>query len=143
MAEIPSPVTQALRVRDPQYREIYTNSSQTQLGPFDISILFQKNTEIMPGQPGQIDLVLVSMSPQHFKGFVKSITETLSAYETVFGSLTIPDENTAPLKSAAEIVKLIETAKAQAKSTISPSSFEPPQPSTQSRGASRKREPKP
>ena len=131
MVEIPTPVPQpapqGIRARDPQYRELYSNASQTQIGPFDLTILFQKNSEIFPGAMGQTDLVSVTLSPQHFKGLVRSLNETLSAFETLFGALTISDADTAPLKNATEIVELVKSMKEKA--IANPSLSAPQQPS--------------
>ena len=63
--------------------------------------------EIMPGQVGLLDLVSVSMSPQHFKAFVNSMIVTLDSYEQVYGKLQIPDAETVPLRSTEEITNLI------------------------------------
>jgi hypothetical protein len=143
MTEDTIPPGHVVRGRDPQFREIYSNSSQTHLTPYDITLLFQKNSEIVPGKMGSTDLVSVALSPQHFKAFVKSITETLAAYEATFGKLTISEADTAPLRNAAEIQTVLETARdnarVMARASISPSSTEPPPPGKQSRSAARKK----
>src|SRR5277367_5885224 len=110
MSEIPQPAA-PVRARDPQFREVYSNASLTSLSPFDISVLFQKNTEIAPGQYGPVDMVSVTFSPQHFKAVVRSLAETLAAYELSFGELKIPDEDTRPSKSTSEIVALVQANK--------------------------------
>ena len=134
-------LTQAIRIRDPQYREIYTNSSINGLGPFDIYIIFQKTTEIAPSQIGIVDLMSFSMSPQHFKAFVVALNETLVAYENSFGRLTISKDETTPTRSAAQIEALIAEQKAKRAAAIS--SNEPPPPSKRSRASSRKKGPPP
>jgi hypothetical protein len=81
------------------------------------------------------------MSPQHFKGFCRSVNETLKAYEKVFGTLTIPDSETKPMTEAAEIEKMIlETQRKQEEHRqsirdASSSSNEKPRPSRRSRAA--------
>jgi Protein of unknown function (DUF3467) len=137
----PNRVTQAIRVRDPQYRDIYSNSIQANMGPFDLSIIFQKATEVLPGQMGVADQVSVTFSPQHFKALVRSLNETLAAYETAFGELKISDTETAPKKTAAEIVALVD-AHRRANAAMA-SSNEPPQPGKRSRGAVRGTKPEP
>jgi Protein of unknown function (DUF3467) len=132
------------RARDAQFREVYANMSQTQLGPFDITLLFQKGMEITPGQMAAVDQVAVVLAPQHFKALVRSLTETLSAYETVFGILQIPETDITPQKNAAEITKAIEDLRAKAlafnaKEGTNLSSTAPPQPGKQSHVASRKK----
>jgi hypothetical protein len=102
------------RVRDPQFREVYSNVSLTMLGGFDITLLFQKQTEIAPGQSVVMDQVAVILAPQHFKALIRSLNETLTAYEKVFGALTIPDADTAPRKSAEEIEKIVRGARDRA-----------------------------
>ncbi len=129
------------RMRDPQFREMYSNSALTTLGPFDIAITFQKTSEIAPNQLGTIDLISVTMSPQHFKGLVRSLSATLEAYEHSFGRLTISDEDTKPIRSASELEGLIEGLRA---GKASPSlATEPPRPSKRSRAASPKKAPEP
>src|ERR1039458_5194095 len=103
----PQVFSQLPRGRDPQYREVYSNSSMTQLGPFDISLIFQKGSEIAPGHSALMDQVCVIFSHQQFKALVRSLTETLIGYEAAFGELTIPDTDIAPNRSAAEITAQI------------------------------------
>jgi hypothetical protein len=93
------------------------------MGPFDISITFQKTSEVSPGALMIVDHVTITFSPQHFKALVRTATETLSAYEAVFGRLAIPDADTAPLRSASEIVEQMNAARAAfvATSSTSPS----------------------
>jgi hypothetical protein len=110
--------------------------SLNQLSPFDITIIFQKASEVVPGQIGIMDQVAVTFSPQNFKALVKSVSETLQAYEASFGALTIPDEDTAPTRNAAEIAMMIQTAKAKTHSN--PSSSEPKPRAKQSRSAAPK-----
>ncbi len=117
------------RVRDQQYRDVYSNSNLINLGPFDFTITFQKTMEIVPGQGGIVDLVSVSLSPQNFKGLVRVVTETLEAYERVFGALQIPDEDTAPMKNAAEVEAMLLEVKKQIQATKagpSPNASKPP-----------------
>jgi hypothetical protein len=131
-------IAQLPRVRDPLYREVYSNVSTTMLGTFDVTLLFQKQTEVAPGQPVAMDQVAVVLAPQHFKALVRSLNETLAAYEAVYGTLTIPDQDTAPRKSATDIEKVIRSAREQAQSSLS--SSEPPPPSKRSHGASKDKE---
>jgi len=128
------------RVRDPQYRDTYANSSQTNIGPFDVSILFQKASEIVPGQMGVVDQVSVTLSPQHFKALVRSLNETLAAYESAFGELHISDADTAPQKTALEIVGMVNDQR-KVKNAAMSSSSEPPQPPKRSRGAAQEKAP--
>lgn len=77
----------------------------------DISFIFQRVSEVAPGVPGVTDVICVSMSPQHFKGFLAAANASLQAYESGFGKLTIADQDIAPQKSAAEIEQLINEAR--------------------------------
>lgn len=99
------------RARSPQFREVYSNVSMTQLSAFDITILFQKTSEIMPGQSAIVDEVAVIFSPQQFKALVRALTETIKGFEEVFGPLSIPDMDTAPKRTAAEIADSIRQAR--------------------------------
>jgi len=110
--------------------------SLNHLGPFDMTIIFQKASEIVPGQMGVMDQVAVTFSPQHFKGLVKSLSETLQAYEASFGALTISDADTAPMRNAAEIVAMLQAAKA--KVNPNPSSTEPKERAKRSRAVAPK-----
>jgi hypothetical protein len=132
-------ISQLPRARDQNFQDVYANAALTQLGPYDISITFQKGMEIAPGQGALVDQVVVTVSPQHFKALVKSLVETLDAYEMLYGKLAIPDSETTPLKTAAEITTLIRTAKEGAK--VTPSSTEQPPPAKRSRGVRRPKEP--
>jgi hypothetical protein len=96
----------------------------------------------MAGQAVQVDQVAVTMSPQHFKGFCKSLSETLEAYESAYGQLTIPESVTRPLRSAAQIVakiaegqKKIEDLRLKIAEDDATSSTEKKPPSKRSRGA--------
>ena len=130
----PNAVSQLPRGRDPQYREVYSNMTLSHLSPFDITILFQKASEVVPGQMGAMDQVAVTFSPQHFKALVKSLSETLQAYETAFGALTISDADIAPMRNAAEIVAILQAVKAKTQ----PSSTEPKPRAKRSRAAAPK-----
>jgi hypothetical protein len=112
------------------------------LTAFDLNITFQKATEkateYAPGTVGVIDLVTISMSPQHFKGFLRAAQESLSAYENTFGTLTISDEDTAPTRNAAQIEESVQAARTAHRGQ-STSSNEPQQPSEQPAGAPRRK----
>jgi hypothetical protein len=134
------------RIRDQQYRDVYANSHSMGIGPYDITITFQRMSEIIPGQPGFIDMIAIILSPQNFKGFVRAASEVLKAYENVFGPLAIPDQETTPTRSAIELEGMIKAARNAAAATIAkanPSSTAPPQPSKRSRGVSPKKAPEP
>lgn len=123
------------RIRDPQFRDVYSNSSLVALSPFDITLIFSKNTDFS-GQQMQVDQVAVAMSPQHFKALVKSLTETLTAYERAFGSLTIPDADISPIFDANQLEEKIQEgrAKTQEMRAMASSTAKKP-PAKQSRGA--------
>jgi len=130
----------ALRLRDPQYRDVYSNGSSISISPFDVSIIFQKMSEVSPGQPGLVDQVGVTLSPQQFKALVRSLSETLKAFEESFGGLTIPESDTRPTKTADEISKSIAEARKRAEETRSNlSSSEPLPPPEQSPASRRKK----
>jgi hypothetical protein len=96
------------RLRDQNYREVYSNNCMQSMTPFDIKLIFQKLSEIIPGQPALIDEVSVIISPPHFKALINSLTETLNAYENSFGHLTIPDAYTEPTNTASQLSELIK-----------------------------------
>jgi len=116
----PVPATMT-RLRDPQYRELYSNSNLVALSPFDITITFQKVGEAIPGQHSVYDLVSITMSPQQFKGLLRVAGETLAAYENVFGALTISDKDVARTKTAAQIEALLH----RNRDTVRPAPAEP------------------
>jgi Protein of unknown function (DUF3467) len=123
------------RVRDPQFRDVYANGSLVQLSPFDVTLIFMKNTDFA-GQTVQVDQASVAMSPQHFKALVKSLNETLTAYEHSFGTLNIPDMDIQPTFNASQIEKNIQTSREAKKEAMEAmvSSTEKKPPSKQSRG---------
>jgi hypothetical protein len=105
--------------------------------------LFGKAGE-MGGQAFQTDLVSVTMSPQHFKAFIRSISETLKAYEAIYGELNIADADTAPLRDASQIEVMMREGREKSRSLrramISPSSTEKKPPAQRSRGARKAKE---
>jgi len=138
----PTPVAGGIpRVRDPQFRETYANASFVGIGPFDLTLTFSKTSDFT-GQPMQVDQVSVTMSPQHFKGFCRSLIETLKAYEKLFGDLKIPDTDTRPTRDAAQIEELIKVARSGGTVLPAPkaesSSTEKKLPSRRSRGGAQK-----
>jgi hypothetical protein len=76
--------------------------------------MFQKLSEVTPGQPAVLDQVAVSFSPQQFKALVRSLGETLKGYESVFGELAIPDADTGPFKTAEQISESIAAGRREA-----------------------------
>jgi hypothetical protein len=127
------------RIRDPGFRDVYANVSLTGLTPYDLTLIFAKTGEFN-GQPVQNELVSVTMSPQHFKAFCRSASETLKAYEAVFGELKIPDSDTAPVRDASQIETLVREGKEKAAAAMkamvaasSPTEKQPP--AKRSRGA--------
>ena len=95
-----------------------------------------KNTDFT-GQTVQVDQVSVTMSPQHFKALVKSLNETLTAFEHTFGALTIPDADIQPTFSASQIEEKIQIGREAKKEAMKAmaSSTETKPPSKRSRGA--------
>lgn len=111
------------------------------MSPFDITMIFQKATEISPNVIGLLDLVNVAMSPQQYKAFVRASNETLEAYEKVFGKLTLPDQDSQPVRNADQISATINDLRAIAKKeagVISSPNVSPP-PSEQSPYAPRRK----
>jgi hypothetical protein len=123
---------QVPRVRDQSYREIYCNMHLTQMGPFDITVIFQKTAEAAPGHFANLDQVAITFSPQNFKALVRSLGTTLEAYETGFGKLTIPEEDITPFRSAEQLTESIKKAREQVEKAKASFSTSPPQPSEQS-----------
>jgi hypothetical protein len=103
------------------------------LTAFDISIIFTKIGE-MAGQPVMVEQATVTVSPQHFKALLRSMEQTLTAFENVFGKLQIPDADTQSTTSAAQIQEQILQAKKRAKPPVAaPTEESPPPASTQAR----------
>ncbi len=132
------------RVRDQQYREVYCNGTFIGMSPYDITLFLTKATDIGGGQNVLVDQVAVIMSPQHFKQFCRSASETLKAYESVFGELKIPDADIQPATKAEKIESMLLDARARAAAAReainakpATSSTEKKRPSRRSRGASR------
>ena len=136
----PSPANPLIsRIRDPQFRDVYANGSVVQLSPFDVTLVFMRNADFA-GQAVQIDQVSVAMSPQHFKALVKSLNETLVAYERSFGALNSPDSDIEPTFSARQIEERIQVGREAKKEQVKAmaSSTEKKPPSKRSRAASPK-----
>jgi hypothetical protein len=115
------------------------------MSPYDVTLYFTKATDIGGGQNALVDQVAVIMSPQHFKQFCGSVTESLKAYENVFGELKIPEADVEPATKAEKIESMLIDARGKAAALRElinapkpTSSTEKKRPSRQSRGASRK-----
>jgi hypothetical protein len=76
-------------VRSPEYRAVYANGSQVRITPWDIALSFSRLTEIVPGLLGQEQIVDVTLGPAQAKAFVISMTETIKAFEEVFGEIKL------------------------------------------------------
>jgi hypothetical protein len=115
------------------------------MGPFDITFTFAKAGDFS-GQAMVVDHASVTMSPQHFKAFCRSMAESLKGYESVFGVIPIADSDAAPLHKAEQIEKLLQDTRekgAAARENLAatnmaiaerPSSTAKKQPSKRSRG---------
>jgi hypothetical protein len=97
----------------------------------------------MGGQPVQVEKASVTMSPQHCKALIHSLTETLAGYEQVFGKLQLPEEYTKSLRNADQVAQLLlrmteETRRQRAQqlemAIPAPSSTAKKRPSKRSRG---------
>jgi hypothetical protein len=83
----------------------------------------------------------VTFSPQHFKALCRSLNETLTAYESVFGKLSIPDEDTRPSRDAAQIEETVRSRRKEFHEAraITISSTEKKPPAKRSRDAAPKK----
>ena len=125
------------RTRSTQYRDIYSNVCNLRVGPLDMTMAFGQMVEGTPGTVVIEDQVSVTVSPQQMKALVRVMAETLQAYESSYGALSIPEDITRPKFSAAELSARFSEAHAAASAT---SASEQPQLSPRSRGASRKKD---
>lgn len=123
------------RIRDPQFREVYANATFNGLSPYDVTMTFAKTSDVA-GQTFQVDQVSVTMSPQHYKAFILAAQETLVAYESFFGKLSIIDQVTTPTMSSAQIEKRLREGVAMRSGSAGAktSSTEKKPPSKRSRG---------
>jgi Protein of unknown function (DUF3467) len=76
--------------RSPDYFDIYSNANRMGVSPFDLSVTFSRIADLGIGVAALEDLGSVRMSPQQFKLLVQSMAATLSTWEEVFGTVTIP-----------------------------------------------------
>jgi hypothetical protein len=74
--------------------KVYANQVQIYSNPFDIEVLFrrQQNARIEAGasEPEVVDVVSVTMSPQHAKSLLRVLTGVVERYEETFGKLHDP-----------------------------------------------------
>lgn len=75
--------------RNPDFKDIYTNSTRVGVSPWDMSITFALSKEMQPGLLTSEDQAVVRMSPQQFKTFVSAISASLQAWEEVFGAISV------------------------------------------------------
>ena len=84
------------RIRDPQFRDIYSNIITGRMGPVDISLMFSRIVEIAPGQTAVSDQCEITLSPQQCLSMIKILTGTMDAYQQVFGKLNPPKSAITP-----------------------------------------------
>ena len=127
------------RIRSTQYRDVYANSTNLRMGPFDVTFVFGQLTEAPPGSgiTAVEDQVGITISPQHLKNLAFVFVETLRAWEEAFGEIPLPADATLPKFKASEIAeKLRQGIKAEFAAGIS---SEKQRPSRRSRAASEKK----
>lgn len=76
-------------VRSPDYKDIYSNYVKIGVSPSDFNVIFSRMALGTNNQPIIEDLTTVRMSPQQFKALADNIVKTISAWESVFGNITI------------------------------------------------------
>lgn len=121
----------ASRVRAPDYRDVYSNSTIVRLSPYDVAVIFGRSVEGADGQGVSEDQVTVVMSPQHTKAFISVLKETFDAYERLFGTVNLPDQIVGAQRSSDEIVSglrqlLVEAAAAKPSEAAATSTTPPP-----------------
>lgn len=147
---------QVPRIRDPQFREIYSNVTSGRIGPMDITIVFSRMVELAPGQPVIADQCEITMSPQQCLAVFNQLKQTIDGYQKVFGELTMPEDTVRSTLSSEQMSNLLNAAITRAASARrelaasimdqavpqtapATSSTEPPPPSKQSHGAAPKK----
>jgi len=84
------PITPKLEVEN-GLKPIYTNLARISHSPADIVIDF---AQILPGETKAIVQARVLMSPLSAKLLLHALQENLARYESVFGEITVPKNNT-------------------------------------------------
>lgn len=81
---------------------VYINSAEVAFSNYDFNIKLAFKGPQVPDSGSIIGHV--NMSPQHFKAFVRVLTDNLARYERIFGSLNLtPDpEELKRMQTAAE-----------------------------------------
>lgn len=67
----------------------YTNETQINLSMNDFRLTFFENVSIAKNPLEKRPRCTVSMSPQHLKSLAKVISDQLSLYEKLFGSISL------------------------------------------------------
>jgi hypothetical protein len=111
----PSP-TSGLQVvtagsRSAEFKDIYSNVSRVSVSPWDFSVTFSLTKELIPNMPPVVeDQAVVRMSPSQFKTFTQSLLNTMTAWEEVFGTISMNNALFPQEKIKAIIVAMRETA---------------------------------
>lgn len=101
------------------------------MSAYDISVTFAQNKEA-EGKVVMEEQVMVFLSPHQFKALVTVAANTLEAYESLFGTLTLPPN----FSARADLKEAVQ--KAYQKIEVSPSSSALPPPSRRSRAVLKK-----
>jgi len=78
------------RVRDKEYRSVYSNFAQCGRTAWDIRLTFSELGEVEPDKPGIIDLMSVTMTPQLAKALISVLSAHVAMYERENGEVQMP-----------------------------------------------------
>jgi hypothetical protein len=91
-AETPPPKRTVEKTRHPEFIKIYINSSQVQIGTFDVRLSLGTVPDDENPEDDVIRLeerVQASMSPQHAKALAQLLVANVRRYEAEFGPINL------------------------------------------------------
>lgn len=78
------------RLRDENYKTIYSNWVQAGRTPWDVALVFGNVREIQPGETAILELINVTLTPALAKALINTLAATVKEYERENGEIQIP-----------------------------------------------------
>ena len=75
------------------YKAVYANICRTNVGPFDIRLVFGQTVDTdgkHPGEAHQEDVVTIILSPMEAKAISQMVPESVAVYEKTYGEIKDP-----------------------------------------------------
>lgn len=85
---------QLATVKSPSYMNLYANSCNLEVSPWDFKFTFGEVARSVPPEPPAAinEHVTVTMSPQHAKALLAILQQNIITYEHQVGEIKLPSE---------------------------------------------------